>query len=114
MAPVRPQLPSASVGPQMFMLRMAGPSVYGGATLQPLDDDWRDNMGVQGEGVGVFEVPRGSPAEAWGLRKFDVIRQVNGENVTSIAVFARLVREPGAVVLTLSNRQGTRTVTIGR
>jgi C-terminal processing protease CtpA/Prc len=100
---------------QMFITKPIASVQYGGAVLQALDDDWRENLGVQGDGVGVIEIRPGTSAESAGLHKFDVIRAVNGETVTSPVVFLRLVSDQRAVVLTVVSKGGApRTIRLTR
>ena len=88
-------------------------AIYAGATLQPLDDDWRKLISVQGDGLIVVDLPPGSLAEASGLRKFDVIRQVNGEPVASADAFQRVAGRQRTLVFTVTEKDGaTRTIKI--
>ncbi len=113
--PVMPEPQQDGRGMQFFWFGPTSTVRYGGATLEPLDDDWRESMGVQGDGVGVRDVAKGTPAAAAGLRKFDVIRQVNGEVVASPAAFQRIASEQRTLVLVVFNKStGTRTVTLSR
>jgi serine protease Do len=83
----------------------------------------RENMGRyhmnQARGVGITQVVKDSPAEKAGLRKDDVILRVDGENVTSVRKFNRLISEiaPDQSVRIIVSRGGTEqelTATIGR
>lgn len=110
--PVTPRAPSDPWDTRVFLLGPAS-ARYGGLTLEALDDDWRENLGVQGDGVGVRDVAKGTAAASAGLRKFDVIRQVNGETVSSPAAFQRIANEQRTLVLVVFNKTtGTRTVTL--
>jgi hypothetical protein len=92
-------------------LRVTGKLIIGGATIQALDEDWKEMVGTS-DGVGVFDVARGAPAAIWGLRKFDVIKEVNGKPVT-FADFSKTIRTPEQLTLTVYRKgSGTRTVTI--
>lgn len=112
-----PMMPSTSGGgpggPQVFLFRTST-TVYG-ASLQPLDDEWRRTFGVQGDGVGVIEVAEGSPAQSAGLRKFDVVTQINGVVVASPTAFLRAASEQRNLVLTVFNKgAGVHTITLSR
>jgi predicted metalloprotease with PDZ domain len=83
----------------------------------------RENMGryrvSQVRGVGITEVIKDSPAEKAGLRKDDVILRVDGENVTSVRKFNRVISEiaPDQSVKITVSRGGAEqelTATIGK
>jgi membrane-associated protease RseP (regulator of RpoE activity) len=116
-AAVRPVTPRASSSdPWDMRIFVTGPTSvrYAGMTLEALDDAWRETVGVQGDGVGVKDVVPGTPAAIAGLRKFDVIRQVNGETVGSPAAFQRIANEQRTLVLVVFNKGlgTTRPVTL--
>jgi hypothetical protein len=99
---------------QMFMYTTSK-ALYGGAVMQPLDDEWRAFSGLQGEGLIVTDLPAGSPAEAAGLRRFDVIKLVNNEPVTSVTVFQKIARAEQKLTFTVFSKQaGVHTVTMVR
>lgn len=115
-----PAPPSAGAGGQgtvsvqvfMFTPRIAQ---YGGAVFQPLDDDWRKSMGLEGDGLIITDLSDGSPAEAAGLRKGELIKMINDEPVSTIAAFRHAIETQRKMVFTVYNKTtGTRTVTMGR
>jgi C-terminal processing protease CtpA/Prc len=106
-------------GPQLQFFAAPVSSVlhYAGATLQPLNDKWREFGGVQGDGLIVTDVSEGTLADVAGLKQFDVIRQINNEAATSVSVFINVVKTQPRVELTVSRKVGnaivSRSVTIG-
>ena len=110
--PMTPSTSGGPGGPQVFLFRTST-TVYG-ASLQPLDDEWRRTFAVQ-DGVGVIEVADGSPAQSAGLRKFDVVTQINGVAVVSPAAFLRAATEQRNLTLTVFNKiSGVHTITLSR
>jgi S1-C subfamily serine protease len=65
-------------------------SAIAGATLIPLDDDWRATLGVD-NGVLVTKVLPGTPSKDSGLRAGDVITSADGQNVASVRSLSRIV-----------------------
>lgn len=65
-------------------------SAIAGATLMPLDDDWRATLGVD-NGVLVTKVLPGTPSKDSGLRAGDVITSADGQNVASVRSLSRIV-----------------------
>jgi predicted metalloprotease with PDZ domain len=85
-----------------------------GVMLQPLTDDLREAMtiGKDVEGVLVSDVVAGSPAEAAGFAKGDVIVEIDGTTVTSTeqAISQVKSRTPGDKVKFVVVRGGKREV----
>lgn len=65
-------------------------SAIAGATLMPLDDDWRATLGVD-NGVLVTKVLPGTPSKDSGLRAGDVITSADGQSVASVRSLSRIV-----------------------
>src|ERR1700752_479735 len=83
----------------------------------------RENMNRyhvnQVRGVGITQIVKDSPAEKAGLRKYDVILRLDGENVSSVRKLNRLVSElsPDQSVKVAISRGGSEqevTATIGK
>lgn len=98
-APPSPPSPFGGSGTQFVMITPSG-MFYGGASLQALDDAWRKLLNTKISGVVVSDLGAGSPAEASGLRKFDVITKVDDDAVSTPPEFLRaLGRNSGPIVL---------------
>jgi len=74
---------------------MAGES-WGELQMNPLMNQERAFLGVgtadvRGKGVGVTKVEPGSPAAKAGVRRYDIIRVIDGEKVTSGAVLQEIL-----------------------
>ena len=65
-------------------------SAIAGATLMPLDDDWRATLGVD-NGVLVTKVLPGTPSKDSGLRAGDVIISADGQTIASVRALSRIV-----------------------
>jgi S1-C subfamily serine protease len=93
-----PAAPDAPVSPAPPMPPFAGygygfsttSSAIAGATLMPLDDDWRATLGVD-NGVLVTKVLPGTPSKDSGLRAGDVIISADGQTVASVRALSRIV-----------------------
>ena len=89
--PPAPPPPEAPPAPEVWGLLPGlafGGSVVAGARLTPVDEDWRDLVGVD-RGLVVTDVSLGSPAKEAGLRKGDVIVAVDDVPVSSVRVLQR-------------------------
>ncbi|MGH7330895.1 MAG: PDZ domain-containing protein, partial [Polyangiaceae bacterium] len=87
---VAPSAPAAPpFGGYMYGFSTTG-SAIAGATLMPLDDDWRATLGVD-NGVLVTKVLPGTPSKDSGLHAGDVIISADGQNVASVRSLARIV-----------------------
>ncbi|HEU5334485.1 MAG TPA: DegQ family serine endoprotease [Terriglobales bacterium] len=86
------------------------PGLMQGVDVQDLSPDILQQLGLPSNtrGVVVVDVAQGSPAEMAGLRRGDVIQQVNRHPVNSVSQYEREIRMAGnqSVVL-LVNRGGT-------
>lgn len=82
-----------------------------GARFKVLDEEKAAYFHVDG-GLLVFEVVENTPAYNAGLREFDVVTEVNGQPVTSIREFRRLINS-GPVELTYVRKGQKATCTIG-
>lgn len=66
-----------------------------GVTLQPLSQDLRESMGIDTElrGVLISDVVKDSPADECGLKKGDVIVEIDNKPVGRVREVIRLIRE---------------------
>jgi serine protease Do len=88
----------------------AAGSPLAGVKIEDLTPDIAEQVGVARGTLGVVvdSVADGSPAADAGLRRGDVVEEVNHRGVPNTAAFDRAVREAGTKpVLLLVNRQGT-------
>ncbi len=85
-----------------------------GMTVRSLTPEIADQLGMTGEkGVVVDQVEPGSPADAAGLQRGDVIQQVNRKRVTSLSEFrTEIGRSSGAVLLLVRRGDNTFYVTV--
>ena len=88
-APAAPAAPAPPFGGYMYGFSTTN-SAIAGATLMPLDDDWRATLGVD-NGVLVTKVLPGTPSKDSGLHAGDVIISADGQNVASVHSLARIV-----------------------
>jgi serine protease Do len=80
-----------------------------GVQVQELTSDITQQLGLRPgtKGVVVSEVKPGSPGANAGLRRGDVIQEINRQPVNSVADYQRAIRQPGKQpVPLLVNRQG--------
>jgi membrane-associated protease RseP (regulator of RpoE activity) len=90
-APAEPPTAVEPFGNFAFQLDGGG---FLGVYTEDIDKDNLSQYNLrEARGVGVTEVVKGSPAEAAGLRKGDVIVRFDGEAVTSARKLSRLVSE---------------------
>ncbi len=90
-------------------------SVLDGVSVDNLTPDILPQLGLPAstQGVVVTDVGQASAAAEAGLRRGDVIQQVNRKPVASVAEFERAVRQAGnQPVLLLVNRQGSTSYVI--
>lgn len=83
-----------------------------GVFIQPLDDAMAQGLGLKDsrEGILVSGVVAGSPADKAGIRKYDVILRLNGQNVNDTNHFRNQVAmtPPGTVIEIELLRNGQR------
>jgi Do/DeqQ family serine protease len=86
--------------------------LWPGVTVIPLTDQIRQNLDLDenAKGLLVAQVISGSPAEIVGLRQGDLITEVNGQNVTNIASFFKVLRENTTSELWFGIRRGDATL----
>ncbi len=90
-APVAPTPPT----PPNFVYSFSttpGMSAVAGASLTPVDDDWRETLGVE-KGLVVISVASGSPAAESGMRKGDVIVSADDAPVQSVRALQRVLND---------------------
>ena len=69
---------------------MSGFNGVAGAQLTPVDDDWRELVGVD-KGLVVVGVAAGSPAQRSGLKKGDVVTSVDDVSLSSVRMLQRAI-----------------------
>jgi C-terminal processing protease CtpA/Prc len=89
---------------------MQNPGVAG-AILMPLDDDWRQSLGVD-NGLLVMKVVQASPAKDAGLRGNDVIISADGQAVGSVRALQRIISSAKANTVKLQVVRGGKTQTL--
>jgi len=79
-----------------------------GVTLENLDADTARQLGLPASvtGVVVTDVSQTSPAASSGLRRGDVIQEVNHQPVKTVSQLDAAITKAGSDVLLLVNRQG--------
>lgn len=111
--------PATPAEPMNFSFFFDGGNYLG---IQPEEIN-RENMSRYGlsapRGVGISQVSQGSPAERAGLKKNDVVLQLDGEPVTSTRKLLRLIGEaaPEQMVRLTISRNGSEqqvTATLGK
>jgi predicted metalloprotease with PDZ domain len=79
-----------------------------GAILMPLDDDWRQSLGVD-NGLLVMKVVSPSPAKDAGMRGNDVIITADGQTVGSVRALQRIISSAKANTIKLQVVRGGKT-----
>ena len=86
--------PAPPSEPRVFSFSFDGDGGYLGVRTEEVTKENFSKYGLREvRGVAVAEVVKGSPAEAAGLQKGDVIVRLNGEDITSSRKLTRLVGE---------------------
>ena len=86
--------PAPRPEPQVFSFSFDGDGGYLGVRTEEVTKDNFFKYGLREvRGVGVAEIVQGSPAEAAGLQKGDVIVRLNGDEISSSRKLTRLVSE---------------------
>ena len=82
--------------------------LWPGVTVIPLTDQIRQNLEIDENARGLFvaQVISGSPADIVGLRQGDLITAINGQSITNIASFFRVLRENTARELWFGIQRG--------
>lgn len=90
-----------------------GMGAVAGASLTPVDDDWRETLGVD-KGLVVIAVASGSPAAGSGLRKGDVIVQADDVPLQSVSALRRALNDSDSrsVKLQVVRRGKPQTLTL--
>lgn len=105
-----PKLPPMPIAPGGFGYRYlpTASTAIAGATLMPLDDDWRQSLGVD-NGLLVMRVLPGTSARDAGLRGNDVIISVDGQVVGSVASLQRIISNAKSTSVKLQVVRGGKT-----
>jgi predicted metalloprotease with PDZ domain len=112
--PVPARMPDEGIPANGFGFAFMTPtmSTFGGATVVPVDDGWRESLGVE-RGIVVTSVARNSPAYESGLRSADVILSVDDTPVSNVAQVLRAVSasESRTVKLSVVRQRKPTTIT---
>jgi serine protease Do len=85
----------------------SGPVVLG-LRVQDLTDELSEQLGVDGEkGVVVTEVENGSPAAKAGMRRGDVILEVDQTEVANVAEFRKAAKDREKILLLVRRGEAT-------
>ena len=88
-------------------------SQLGGLRLQPLTDELAGRLGVDSsEGVLIAEVDPGTAAEDAGLRRGDIILEVNQQPVLTAADVHEYAGDDKSVLMLVKRREGTQYLVI--
>ena len=91
---VTAQTPAPPPQPHVFSFSFDGNGGYLGVRTEEMTKENFSRYGLRDvRGVGVAEIVKGSPAEAAGLQKGDVIVRLNGDEITSSLKLTRLIGE---------------------
>ena len=86
--------PAPPSEPRVFSFSFDGDSGYLGVQTEEVTKENFSKFGLRDvRGVGIADVVEGSPAQAAGLQKGDVIVRVNGDEITSARKLTRLIGE---------------------
>jgi serine protease Do len=89
--------------------------VLSGVAVEELTPQIASRLGVEGSGVVVTQVAPGSAAAEAGLRRGDVIEEVDRHEIDSIDQFRDVVAEAGdSVLLLVTGRNGSHFVVVER
>lgn len=86
-------------------------NMIGGAQLLTLDSEWKETVGMD-KGLLVLSVARGTPAEAAGLRKGDVIVAAGDSTLTAPVTLWRLFNQAGSSGLSLKVMRARQPIAI--
>ena len=108
--------PPAPPAPPNFVYSFSttpGMGAVAGASLTPVDADWRETLGVE-RGLVVIAVASGSPAAGSGLRKGDVIVQADDAQVQTVSALRRVLNDSDSrsVKLQVVRRGKLQTLTL--
>jgi hypothetical protein len=78
-----------------------------GVSYSGLSEALRAHLDIQSGGVLITEVQKGSPADRWGIKKYDILLKVNKDKITIYTFYALISphikgRRRGATPLTLT------------
>ena len=108
-----PRAPQAPTGFMVSPVPMSGFNGVAGAQLTPVDDDWRELVGVD-KGLVVVGVAAGSPAQRSGLKKGDVVTSVDDVSLSSVRMLQRAIgiAERRSVKLQVVRKGKPRAITL--
>ncbi|GHU43177.1 serine protease [Spirochaetia bacterium] len=86
--------------------------IWPGIFVMPLTDDLKKELKIEGspKGLVVLQIIDKSPAAVVGLQRQDIITAVNGENVTDLPSFYRILREKAVKELWFNVTRGESTL----
>ena len=81
------------IGRRLDDEQIAGVDFFPGLVVMPLTDEMRDGLGLRNEpgALVIADVVASGPAAGAGMRRGDIIRRLNGEEVADLASFYRIV-----------------------
>lgn len=85
------------IGRRLNEADLAGMDFWPGLIVMPLSREMRESLGLRNESgsVVIADVIAGGPAVEAGLRRGDIIRRVNNEEITDLADFYRILNGQG-------------------
>lgn len=86
---------------------------YLGVTTASVDDALRSQLGLpEGQGLMISNVTSGTPAEKAGIKKYDIIRSVNGKAIVKPMMLSSPVQEAKGAIVTLDVMRAGKPLTI--
>jgi membrane-associated protease RseP (regulator of RpoE activity) len=110
--PAAPEAPAGGFGYAFVTpYPTGGGNLIGGASFVVLDQDWRETLGVD-RGLLVVSVAPGSPAQAAGLRKSDVVTAAGDTPVARTGDLWRAVNAAGRDGVALKVQRGRKEIVV--
>ena len=104
-------LPQTTGGSYAYGYSSMVSSGIAGANMMPLDDDWRQSLGVD-NGLLVMKVLPGTSAKDAGLHGMDVIISADGQSVGSVRALQRIISNAKGNSVKLQVVRGGKTQTL--